>query len=213
LKFLQYFVFTYDTHAPQGIDPVRPFPVDRPYMAPLVDLWLDNPRIAVCKSRQMMVTWLGCALALWDAMFHRGKLILLQSQDFGFAVGSRDTGKGLLGRCQCIIDNMPGRKQLIPPWRDLTESITFKHGSEIIPIAHGSDKTRGDTVSGWLSDEIGFQEKFEQAFTATTACLRDNQHPPRGPRLGGPWAFLLSTATMQDGGYLRRIVRGEDDPS
>jgi topoisomerase-4 subunit B len=70
-------------------------------------------------------------------------------------VGSRDNGKGLLGRCQFVLDNIPGRKLLAPQTRDLTESITFAHNSGIIPIAQGADKIRSNQEIADLQLALG----------------------------------------------------------
>ena len=137
-----------------------------------------------------MMTWLFCALAVWDVLFHSGRLVVLQSQKYEDAVGSRVKGTGLLGRCQFILDHIPAGRALIGDnWLaagDKTETIEFGNNSGLLPIAQGGNKIRSNTVWGWFSDESAFQPEFEDSCTAALACIR----PTYGhERLAGsaPW--------------------------
>ena len=69
--FLEHFVWTVDTHDKRN--PIKQLPAERPHMHWLTELWMYNPLLAICKSRQMMMTWLFCALALWDVLAHNGR--------------------------------------------------------------------------------------------------------------------------------------------
>lgn len=210
--FIRDFVFTLDVHDPET--PIKPFPVWRPYMPGLIGLWLDNTSLVLCKSRQMMMTWFFCALCLWDVIFHPGRLVILQSQVYADAVGSRIKGTGLLGRCQFILDHIPcGRYLLGDAWftdGDKTESLEFKHNSGLLPIAQGGNKIRSNTVWGWFSDESAFQPEFEDSYTAALACRRSLDDEPR-TNGNKPWGVALSTADMHDGGYFKRLVHDEPD--
>ena len=85
LLFLEWVVFTVDQHKPDS--PFAPFPAERPHIQNGVGLWRDNPLLVIVKSRQMVMTWTFCALALWDAMFNQGRLIMLQSKREADAIG------------------------------------------------------------------------------------------------------------------------------
>ena len=210
--FLRDFVYTLDQHDPDN--PIKFFPVQRPYMPPLIDIWLDNPSMVICKSRQMMMTWLFCALSLWDVLFHPGRLVVLQSQKYEDAVGSRVKGTGLLGRCQFILDHIPGKGLLLDgvltTEGDRAESMEFVHNSGMLPIAQGGNKIRSNTVWGWFSDESAFQPEFEDSYTAALACIRslDGEGRTNGNQ---PWGVALSTADLHDGGYFKKIWKDEPD--
>ena len=75
VDFLRFFCLTLDQHDKH--DSVKPFPAERPHLVALTRLWQHNRLLSICKSRQMVCTWLFAALALWDALMHPGRLIML----------------------------------------------------------------------------------------------------------------------------------------
>jgi hypothetical protein len=200
MYFAGNFVFTLDQHEPDPRRKVKPFPVDRLYLLKLVRLWEQDRLIVVCKPRQMIITWLCCVLAVWDVIFHSGRLVILQSKKLEDAVGNRFTATGLLGRCQFILDHIPYRELLLPKMEDKTESLTFSHNSGLLPIPMGGEMIRQHTASGWVCDEAAFQAEFEAAFTAAQSCLR-----------GGGWALVVSTADLSDGGFFKRLYKDMPD--
>ena len=70
-------VFTQDEHDPEVI--AKPFP-DKPYLREAGRLWLATKMNLWEKSRQMMASWLFCALYLHDTQFisqHGGRRLRL----------------------------------------------------------------------------------------------------------------------------------------
>jgi len=205
MYFLAHFVYTLDQHDhEQEGGRVKRFPADRLYLWHIVRLWQAERALVICKPRQMIITWLCCALALWDALFHRGVLVILQSKKLDDAVGNRLTGSGLLGRCQFILDHIPYRELLInpavlKPENDKVESLTFEHNSGLLPIPMGGSQIRSQTASGWVCDEAAFQQDFEDAYTAAQSSIR------------GAWALLVSTADLSDGGFFRKLYKDMPD--
>src|ERR1700730_3750666 len=59
-------VFTHDEHDP-SVAP-KPFP-DKAYIRQMIEWWLSIKMACWEKSRQMMASWLFCALYLHDAQF------------------------------------------------------------------------------------------------------------------------------------------------
>ena len=155
-------------------------------------IWLDNRHpgshswtltlLVIVKSRQMMMTWLFTALSLWDAMFHQGRLIMLQSKTEREAVGDEYSGQGLLGRCKFML-------RQCPPW--LVPTYTIKSTQVIFPtmnstlwaIPQGAAIIRSYTSAGILSDECAFQDEFSDAYGAAVPTIR-----------GGGWFVALSSA-------------------
>jgi len=187
--FQERFVFTLDTH--EKDDPIKAFPAERPHLWHMTELWLRNPLLVICKSRQMMMTWLFCTLALWDAMMHPGRLIMLQSKREDDAIGDENSGDGLLGRCKAILNNLPGSQFLndqdvrLPDGHTAHKRgnrIQFSHNSTLWAIPQGAAIIRQRTASGILSDEAAFQEEFSNAYTAALPCIR-----------GGGWFVAVST--------------------
>jgi hypothetical protein len=186
-------VWTADQH--DKANPLKAFPIRRPYLQDMVRLWIDNPRLVVLKARQMLLTWLFVGLALWDALFHRGRLIMLQSKREEDAVGDETSGDGLLGRAKFIMNHLPLRRELCPEYTPVGTKILFpRQGSTIWAIPQGGAIIRQRTASGILSDEAAFQPEFGDAYTAAQPCVR-----------GGGWFVALSTADLSDGGAFRRL--------
>ena len=204
LEFLQRFAWTCDQHDRKH--PLKPFPL-RPHIVHVTKLWLNNRLLVVCKSRQMMMTWLFSALALWDAMMHRGRLIMLQSKREADAIGDPVSGDGLLGRVKYMIDHMPGVQQpardrrIFPDGRQcryLADRVSFREmGSTLWAVPQGAAIIRQRTASGILSDEAAFQDEFADAYVAARPCIR-----------GGGWFVALSTAHP---GFFQRLFEDTID--
>ena len=195
-RFLKGFVRTCDQHDTQH--PIKPFPVDRPYIRPLIETWQDNPLLCIVKSRQMLQTWLWCAIALWDAMFHQGRLIMLQSKREEDAVGDAVSGDGLLGRIKFILNHIPGRQILVPQYRSVYNKLMFPDiNSTLWAIPQGGDIVRQRTASGILSDEAAFQEEFSNAYVAAMPTIRS-----------GGWFVALSSANP---GFFQRLYEDRID--
>jgi hypothetical protein len=171
MLYLSRFVFTLDQQ--DKVQPFKSFPADRPYVKALVALWLDNPLLVGAKSRQMMITWLFCALHLWIALKSPGQLIFLQSKKEEDAIGNESAGTGLLGRTKYILHHIPCWKALLPPVKESANMIEFVGRNSVIwAIPQGPDIIRQHTPSAIFSDEAAFQENFEEAYTAAMACVR-----------------------------------------
>jgi len=184
--FLAGFVFTLDQH--DRDHPIKQFPIARPHIIPLVRLWQGNPLLSVRKSRQMLCTWLFCLLALWDCLFHDGRLVMLQSKRADDAIGDEVAGDGPLGRAKFALNNIPGKASLgLVEGRDyikLHNQVRFPtRSSTLWAIPQGANIIRQRTASGILSDESHFQDEFADAYTAALPCIR-----------GGGWFVSLSTA-------------------
>jgi hypothetical protein len=168
MEFLRWFDWTLDQHAKE----IKPFPAHYPHIEPMVRLWQDNPRLSIRKSRQMEQTWLFCSLALWDAMFHPGTFIFLQSAREDDAIGNEFAGTGLLGRCKFVLSHIPAREILVPRIEARANTLAFPgHNSLLWAIPQGGDIVRSHTISGLLSDEAAFQPEFADAYTAALPCL------------------------------------------
>jgi phage FluMu gp28-like protein len=116
----------------------------------------------------MMVSWLFCALYLWDALVHQGRYIFFQSQkesDAGFG-----TMLSLLSRVKFIAEHLP-----VPPLMQVTKAppvIYFpESGSTIHAVSQDSDAFRTYTSSGIFADELAFQEHAEDAYSAAKPTL------------------------------------------
>lgn len=175
LHFLGDFVYTCDQHDTEH--PIKRFPAERPHIVHLTRLWQDNPLLLLKKSRQMLVTWWAVAMSLWDGLFHRGRLWMLQSAREDDAIGDRVSGDGLQGRALFMLDHMPGRQWLCMEGRDWQIRDGNKiqvpaQNSTLWAIPQGAAIIRQRTASGVLSDEAAYQKEFADAYVAAMPCIR-----------------------------------------
>ena len=171
LYFLRYFVRTLDQHAPDEMT-VRPFPIHRPHLQALTQLWLDVPLIVCAKSRQVLATWLFVALNLWYARFRHGRLIMFQSKKEDDAKGNENAGDGLLGRGKFILNHIPYHKELCADVHIGALELEFtRMNSTIMAIPQGADIIRTHTASSILSDESGYQPDFSDSYTAAIPTI------------------------------------------
>lgn len=165
--FIFKYVFTLDPHDKKM--PIKRFP-QYPYIESMIETWEKEDLLLILKSRQMMASWLFVALMLWDAMFNKGRTIFFVSkkeQDAGF-----DSQLSLLSRALFIYERLPVslqvpfKKTLKPP------KLEFPgNHSSIMGMSQDSEGLRQYTASRILSDEMAFQERAEQAYTAMKPTL------------------------------------------
>ncbi len=200
MYFFRYFAFT---NKPEGrLNVVTPFPADRPHIMHLTRLWQENPLLAICKSRQMIVTWWASGLLVWDGLFHDNRLLMAQAKRQDDAIGDEHTGDGLLGRAKFMLRHIPLARALGVEADIRSDMIVFpRRHSTIWAIPQGAAIIRQRTASGIVSDEAAFQEEFEDAVTASLPAVRS-----------GGWFLAISTADLTDGGFFHRLVADLPDP-
>jgi hypothetical protein len=193
IAFLRWFVYSCDQH--DKIQPCKAFPWHLDYVQYIVRLWQANPKISILKSRQMMLTWLFVILAVWEGMFHPGRLIMLQSKREADAVGDENNGDGLLGRAKYVMNHMPCREMLCPEYEPMGKKILYTtQGSTLQAIPQGGDVIRTHTVSMVVSDEAAMQEECSDAHAAAMPCIR-----------GGGSYVSITTPRYGDKGFTRSL--------
>jgi hypothetical protein len=100
--FIFKYCYTLDPHDENC--PVKLIP-DHQYLHVVVDAWIKEKQLVIVKSRQMMVTWLMCAIHLWDCMIHRGRVAFLVSKNENDANYSRELS--LLSRVDFMYEKLP----------------------------------------------------------------------------------------------------------
>jgi len=154
--------YTLDPHDINN--PIKRIP-DYPYVRELIRIFLSDKLIAVVKSRQLLVTWIFCALHLWLCAFHKGQYVFFISRkeaDAGF-----DSPLSLCSRALFICQHLPKElkpeytKSLQPPILKFTENFSTLHG-----VSQDSDALRQYTASSVFSDEMAFQEHASEAYAA-----------------------------------------------
>ena len=73
--WLTHYVWTLDPHDKQN--PIKLFP-DKEYLEAITKIWGEEKLLLIEKSRQMLASWLLCALSLHEAQFENGKYDFFQ---------------------------------------------------------------------------------------------------------------------------------------
>ena len=148
-------VLTEDEKPPPGQPAVRPFPA-KEYLRIITQLWLDNPKGLLCKSRQILMSWLFAYLLLWDSIAFDGRHNIFQGkrQDDVAATGT----KGILGRARFIRNHLPFDLQPETAKQESTIVEAYTNGSVLEVIPEGKDIIRSKSPSKLNMDELAFQE-------------------------------------------------------
>jgi len=166
--FIFNFVRTRDEHDAES--PVKPFP-DWPYLREILHHIRSYPITAIAKSRQMTVTWLLTAHAIWHARFWPHRLIFIQSKKEEDAANLVFNQDWVNARGSFIELNLPKFLRM----RGLKAKygqLFYPNGSHIWGIPQGSHIIRSYTASEIIMDEAAFQPQFEEAYTAALATVK-----------------------------------------
>lgn len=156
-------------------NPVKPFPMDKPYLPWVITQMVEEALFALVKHRRMVCTWSMCLVFLWDAMFYEGRFNALISK-------KEEDSDDLVRRCKFIYDNLP--KGIIKPKAvyKYTELSFPEIDSKIKGFAQGPDQLRQYTCSRIGGDEIAFWPQARATFVAMKPTLE-----------GGGKVTLIST--------------------
>lgn len=219
-----YWLFAYartqDEHDPTSF--AKPFPrLD--YIRILADIVQFERRVAVEKSRQLMMSWLLCAFTLWLAIFRPNVLAFVQSKKEEDAADRLDRIYQIYFRLPewmrrrfpiNLNSGRPGQQlytDLYFTWQpddeaffgtaaegvafaDLVENRAVR--SRIWAIPQGSEVLRQYTATLVFSDETGFQEKAGEAYGAIMPTLSADS-----------WYLMVSTASP---GFFESVTKDRD---
>lgn len=165
--WIKTYVKTADEHSSQGENPIKPFPY-RPYVKPIVDEWLKNEILHIAKSRQMAMSWLACAMLLWESQFNAYRLSVVINKAEG------DSIKGI-DRAKLMYNHQPvWLKNLCPLERKMKdqprESLSFLNGSKLVALPQGAEKVRGMVPYTAMLDEAAYQDQLEATYAACIPC-------------------------------------------
>ena len=153
------------------LDTIRPLTM-MPYFEPIIQMWLQEPLLCIEKSRDMMATWLIVICYTWDALFHKGRQHIFQSET---AMKTHE----LCERVMVIAKNQPAWLQAIAP-ASFSEGSSRagyvkipKMQSEIIGFPQGADKVRQFHPTGFFSDEAAFNPEAGDCFAAIKPAIQN----------------------------------------
>lgn len=117
--------------------------------------------VIILKARQLGISWLCCAYALWLCLFQSGRVVLV------FSKGQGDANK-MVSRVKKLYERLPEWLLAAVPalTKDNTERLEWANGSRLESFPASKSAGRGDTASLVILDEAAFQLWASELYTA-----------------------------------------------
>lgn len=188
-------VVTMDEHDDEN--PFKRLP-DHEYLQYLTEMWIKETIMFVPKSRQLMVTWLFCAIASHELVCRPARRTAMISKK------ADDADEGLLGRIKTIYDLLPHNLYHVP---EIDKKKYLIHcpetGSAIHALGENAERgMRGFTFSWTFSDEFSFQELVEGQYRAALATVKGKGGRSRYTGVSTPNGEDLFHQVVSDGGKI-----------
>lgn len=141
-----------------------------------------HPFNIVLKSRQLGLSTVTAAYAVWLAIFRRDKNILV------IATKLR-TAMNFIKKVRKILACLPGWMR-ITDYEESRNEVRFSNGSQIVSIATTEDAGRSEALSLLIVDEAAFVRNFDEIWSALFPTLSE-----------GGGAIVMSTPNGVGGQY------------
>jgi len=146
-------------------EPIKPFPMDKPYLKCIVDELYTHKFLMVEKCRQMMMSWTALLVIDWECRFRPNRRWLLSktTEEEGIIM--------LEEKVRAIQDRLPEWVQTALPQSTKPQHIV-KYGStkstfRAVTTNAAARACRGGTASGVFVDEAPVQETFNEIVVAS----------------------------------------------
>lgn len=156
----------------------------------LLDSLQHERQIIILKARQLGITWLVLAYALWLCIYHSNKTVIVISKDLGAANEMIKRVRGMFTR----LKDKPAAQLTI----DNTGEIAWSNGSRIKAFASSSDAGSSFTGSLLILDELAKNPNAESVYTSAKPTIDD-----------GGRVVILSTAKGNDNIFARLWQKAE----
>lgn len=121
--------------------------------------------LLVHKSRQMQVSWMAAAMALWECMYLLGRLVVWQSK-------KAEDADRMLGRIFGVWERLPVRVRRLHPCERRYMELRFPASRcDVYAIPQGPDQLRQYVPSLLISDEMAFQEEALASYVASLPAI------------------------------------------
>lgn len=142
--------------------------------------------LVILKARQLGISWLCCAYALWICIFKPGSLVLL------FSMGAREAYE-LARRIKVMYERLPQWvRDQCPLEQQSLHKLVWKNGSTIRSLAATKSAGRSFTATLVLMDEAAFMANGEELYNALKPTID-----------GGGQLFVVSTANGETGFFYK----------
>jgi len=134
-----------------------------PFQEKSLKLFQRFDYLIINKSRQLGISTLTSAFALWMMLFEQDKNILVLAT-------TQATAKNMVTKVRFAYDNLPKWMQL-PVMEHNRLSLRLKNGSQIKAVSAATDSARSEAVSLLIIDEAAFIDRIGDIFTAAQQTL------------------------------------------
>ena len=134
-----------------------------PFQEKVLRLLQRNDYTIINKSRQLGISTLTSAFALWMMLFEQDKNVLVLAT-------TQATAKNMVTKVRFAYDNLPKWMQL-PVLEHNRLSLRLKNGSQVKAVSAATDSARSEAVSLLVIDEAAFIDRIEDIFTAAQQTL------------------------------------------
>ena len=174
-------------HPIRGLIPFEMFP----FQEDCVDEFLEHRFNIVVKSRQLGLSTLVAAHAVWMAIFQKEKNILIIATKLSVA-------QNFINKVKTMIRSLPSWMLLAEIVEDNKQKIKFSHGSEIKAVPTSEDAGRSESLSLLIIDEAAFVRNFDTIWTGIYPTIST-----------GGRVIILSTPNGVGGQYHKLYVDAE----
>ena len=168
-------------HPTKGTIPFKTFP----FQDDCVKEFINHRFTIVVKGRQLGLSTLVAAYAVWLALFQKDKNILIIATKLQVA-------QNFIKKAKTIINNLPTWLVLPTVTANNKQLVEFSHGSTIKAIPTSEDAGRSEALSLLIVDEAAFVRDFDTLWTGLYPTLTT-----------GGRAILLSTPNGVGGQYYK----------
>ena len=134
-----------------------------PFQESVLRLFLKNKFSIVNKSRQLGISTLSSAYALWLMLFHTDKNVLCIAT-------KTETAKNMVTKVKFGYDSLPSWMK-IKSLENNKLSIRLSNGSQMKAVSAAGDSARSEAVSLLLIDEAAFIDNIEEVFVSAQQTL------------------------------------------
>lgn len=134
-----------------------------PFQEKVLQLWLENDKSVVLKSRQLGISTLVAGYALWLMLFQPDKNILCIAT-------KQETAKNMVTKVSFMFNNLPSwlKMSLL---EDNKLTLKLKNGSQIKATSAASDAGRSEACSLLIIDEAAFIENADKIWASAQQTL------------------------------------------
>jgi len=137
-----------------------------PAQGDVLDQMQRDRLLIILKARQLGISWLACANALYECVMKPGQVWLL------FSLGQAEAN-GLVRRVRFMYANHAERERLPALASDNTSELTWTNGSRITSLAATKRAGRSWTASGVVMDEHAFMQYGRDLTDAVEPTIND----------------------------------------